>query len=84
MLCIKCGKDFNVHGNRCPDCGTVYELQYAPPRVEPGPTLPSQTQPTVISRNIPVGKFRPSAGWIASLAAFGLVMLAVVLFILLV
>lgn len=83
MLCPRCGKEFDVQGNRCPDCGTVYEVQCAPPRVEPGPTNLSQTQPTVIPKNVPTGKFRPSPGWIASVSLFGAVMLGIVLFILL-
>ena len=82
MICKCCGADFDVQGNRCPECGTVYEVQCAPPRVEPGPTILSQTRATVIPKNVPIGKFRPSAGWIASIALLAAVMIGILVFIL--
>lgn len=26
MLCTKCGKEFNTPDNRCPECGSVYNV----------------------------------------------------------
>ena len=26
MLCTKCGKEFETTGNRCPECGTAYNV----------------------------------------------------------
>ena len=60
MMCPKCGKLIEGGAVRCPDCGTEFDLQYAPPRLEPGPSQLQQTQPTVIPKNVPVGKAKHS------------------------
>ena len=36
MLCTKCGKEFETMGNRCPECGSVYEVM-PPHRASAGP-----------------------------------------------
>ena len=38
MMCPKCGKLIEGGAVRCPDCGAEFDLQYAPPRLEPGPS----------------------------------------------
>ena len=80
MLCTNCGKEFDVQGNRCPDCGTVYDVQFAPPRIESHITKIPQTTPTVIPKNVPLNKFSPSAGWIVTVSLLGIIMLAAILF----
>lgn len=36
MLCTKCGKEFETSDNRCPECGSVYEV-VPPHRASAGP-----------------------------------------------
>ena len=55
MMCPKCGKLIDDAVVRCPDCGTEFDLQYAAPRVEPGPTKLQQTQPAVIPKSVVLG-----------------------------
>lgn len=75
MMCPKCGKLIEGGAVRCPDCGAEFDLQYAPPRLEPGPSQLQQTQPTVIPKNVPVGKAKHSPGWWVGVVALLLVLI---------
>ncbi|MFQ7752735.1 MAG: hypothetical protein ACLRH1_02180 [Acutalibacteraceae bacterium] len=71
MMCPKCGKLIDDAVVRCPDCGAEFDLQYAAPRVEPGPTKLQQTQPAVIPKSVPAGTVRraPAGGSVSSCSA---------------
>ena len=53
MLCTKCGKEFETPGNRCPECGTAYEV-VPPHRPSAGPNdnrfIVQQTSNEMITR----------------------------------
>lgn len=76
MMCPECGKILEGDIVRCPDCGTAFDAQYAPPQIEQGPTMIQQTRQSVIPKNVPVGKAKHSAGWIFGLCALGAIMAA--------
>ena len=78
MMCPKCGKLIEGGAVRCPDCGAEFDLQYAPPRLEPGPSQLQQTQPTVIPKNVPVGKAKHSPGWWVGVGVLSLVLLVAI------
>ena len=78
MMCPKCGKLIEGGAVRCPDCGAEFDLQYAPPRLEPGPSQLQQTQPTVIPKNVPVGTAKHSPGWWVGVGVLGLVLLVAI------
>lgn len=80
MMCPKCGKILEGDIVRCPDCGVELEVQYAPPRVEPGPSKLLQYQPTVVPKNVPVGKARLSSGWWIGVGVLAAIMLAALVF----
>lgn len=77
-MCPKCGKLIEGGAVRCPDCGAEFDLQYAPPRLEPGPSQLQQTQPTVIPKNVPVGKAKHSPGWWVGVGVLSLVLLVAI------
>lgn len=80
MMCPKCGKLIDDAVVRCPDCSAEFDLQYAAPRVEPGPTKLQQTQPAVIPKSVPAGTVRRAPGWWIGLVVLGAVMFGIFLF----
>ncbi len=84
MMCPKCGKLIEGSAVRCPDCGTAFDLQYAPPRIDPGPSMIQQTQPTVIPKNVPISKMKRSSGWWVGVIGLSALVIAALVFALLI